>query len=92
MTRKKKDLTAATYLDSLGRESARKYAPTIREDALKYGAKFPLSATNTEVLLQNTIEGLQRSHLLDWPHTNFDRQQVFINSWLTEMQHLGIVD
>jgi len=92
MARKKRDLTTATYLDGLGRESARKYAPTIRADALKYGAKLPLDALNTEALLQNTIEGLQRSRHLDWPRTSSDRQRVFINSWLTEMQHLGIVD
>jgi hypothetical protein len=92
MARQKKDLTSATYLDGLGRESARQYAPSIREDAARFGAKLPLDQPNAEALLQNTITGLQRSRLLDWSSTSSDRQYVFINSWLTEMQHLGIVD
>jgi len=64
----------------------------ILEDGRKLNATFPLDRPNAEALLTNTIGGLQRSRLVDWPRTSSDRQRVFINSWLTEMQHLGIVD
>jgi hypothetical protein len=83
-------LTGATYLDELGTSSARTYAPVIRRQAQEDQVALPLPNADLEILLRNTIQGLETQHFLLWDKTSSDRRPIFLNSWFSEMQRQGI--
>ncbi len=83
-------ITDASYLNELGTESARRYAPVIKKQAEEAGIALPLSDENLSALLENTIKGLHQEQKLDWNSTSSTRQQVFIDAWVSEMNRQGI--
>ena len=84
------DRTSATYLDQLGTESAKIYAPGIKRQALERGLPLPLPDADVEYLLGETIRGLQSQKKLNWLTFSLDRQAVFTNAWTAEMDRQGI--
>jgi hypothetical protein len=88
--RKRPDLTDATYLDRLGAEAARAYAPVIRQQAPMLSVDLPLDDENLHVLFQNTLEALEKQGKIRWSKTPSVRQDVFLKSWYDEMNRLGI--
>lgn len=88
--RRNKDLTSASYLDKLGETSARAYSPIVLRQVAESGVSLPLSDDDVEILLHNTIVGLDEQGKLSWQTLSSERQSVFINSWVAEMNRLGI--
>ncbi len=92
MTKKRRpqDRSSATYLDRLGHESARAYTFVISVQAAQAGLKLPLPDADVEQLLHNTIVGLEEQGRLAWASLPAERQSVFINAWVDEMNKLGV--
>ncbi len=90
MARAKKDLTSASYLDSLGHESARAYAFVISIQAQNEGRSLPLADVDVNQLLDNTITGLEKQGKLPWSKLSAERMSVFVDAWVDEMNKLGI--
>jgi hypothetical protein len=87
---KRNKKTDASYLDKLGRETARAYAFVVRVQAARDDNFHSLSEKEVGQLLDGAIEGLHKQGKIDWTRTNTERKQVFIMSWYNEMQKLGI--
>jgi hypothetical protein len=88
---RKRDLTNASYLDRLGISSAAQYAPIVKRQAPELGVSLPLDDRNLNQLLNNTILALARSgQLPGWDTIPSERQSVFINAWIEEMDRQGI--
>lgn len=83
-------VTDASYLRGLGTESAKTYAPVIRQQVSEAGINLPLPDEDVSILLENTIRGLHQQQKLDWNNTSTDHQGVFINAWVDEMNKQGI--
>jgi hypothetical protein len=83
-------ITGASYLNELGAESARTYAPVILKQASEAGINLPLPDEDVSVLLTNTIKGLHQEQKIDWNRTPTTWQQVFIDAWVAEMNRQGI--
>ena len=88
--RGKKDLSSATYLDRLGRESARAYAFVISAQASREGVALPRPDDEVNQFLDNTIEALEKQEKLPWSKLSNERMIVFIDAWVDEMNRLGI--
>jgi len=84
-------VTDASYLDALGSESARRYAPVIRAQAAESGVPLPLGGDDLSVLLRQTIKGLHQEGKVDWNRTPDTRKQVFTEAWAAEMRRQGIM-
>jgi hypothetical protein len=87
----KQDKTKASYLDWWGRQSALVYAAQVRLDSERHGIALPIDVANEKILLENTIQGLAKSNILDLSKTSPDRLQIFIEAWHRQMQECGIV-
>lgn len=88
---RKPDLTDATYLDRLGEQAAKAYAPIVLAQAESEGIDLPVDDKNANLLLDNTIVSLNKQGKLDWNKTNTERRHVFIKAWDDEMRRLGII-
>lgn len=90
----KQTLTAPSYLDRLGYESAGAGADAVRRRIAREGGNvaLPLSDADVNHLLDTTVEELTTMKKLNWRHTNTDRRHVFVNAWYETMQKLGIAN
>jgi hypothetical protein len=87
----KKNKGGASYLDKLGTESARRYAPIIVQQAESEGIPLPLPVNDLEKLLNNTIDALTKEGKMPFPQDlSSVRRQTFITAWYTEMARKGI--
>lgn len=86
----RQDLADPTYLDHLGKESARRYGPIVIEQASRMGLRLPLPTAELTQLLENTIRGLEAEGKIKWNRLPQIRRQVFIVAWDREMSMQGI--